>query len=335
MYNENLLRQRTNANGLQSKAKNDSFEEKKKPSAETEGSGTNTLDPVREPKEGNQNKPTLAESPNLYKQFGDSMSEKKYVQILQELLRSEILLKTPFDQRWVLITILERACFNDCVQDDHGISIKLKRGQLMTTFRQLADWSGTTRKVVERSIKRFLKYRILGQEVGHTKSILTVLWGLKEEDGGTGFGTGKGQERDLKEDKIDLIDRLIDNAGEARIEKIEGEEKMDKLVIVKCRSQSGIKTIRESKAFEELEPLGYSREAIREAINRMIESNPTLNINTKITNYIKSILENKIVIQKKVKTYGKDSNKRPSQQDSLRRTRESITETSCRVPCRS
>lgn len=262
------------------------------------------------------------------------MSNNGHVQITHELLRSDEYLSAPADQCKVLITIFDRACFAPCTMNDHGVQIHLKPGQLMTTYRELAKLSGTDRKVVERTINRFLTCGILGQEVRHKKTILTILWGIKTECSGTRNGTRMGQERDIKEeDKKTNDDDLIDIACEARIEKIEGEDKMDALVIVNKGSRYKVMTMRESQIFAELEPLGYTREAIREAIKVMIEYNPILNHNAKMTNYIKSILEKKVSTPKKEKTHGKDSSKRPSQQDSLRRTRETITRSSVREPC--
>jgi hypothetical protein len=140
------------------------------------------------------------------------------------------------------------------------------------------------------------------------------------------------QRQTKKEQERTTTDDLFDDARGARIESIEGEP-MDKLVIVKCYNKSGIKTVRESQILKELEPLGYGREAIRIAIDKMIEINPIIRDNAKITNYIKSILDKKFDNKKEEKRYGKETNKRPSQQDSLRKSRETFTESAIRAPC--
>lgn len=262
------------------------------------------------------------------------MSDNGFIQITHELLRSDDFLSAPPDQCKVLLIIFDRACHSPCVMNDHGIQIHLNPGQLMTTLRDLAKWANTDRYVIERTIRRFLTCGILRQEVRHTKTILTILWGVKYESSATTNATRMRQDCDLKEeDKKKRHNDLIDNARGARTKNMKGENEMDPLVIVRNHSRSGVMTLRESQIFAVLEPLGYSREAIREAIKTMVEYNPVLSNNAKMTNYIKSILDKKITKPKQEKQYGKDSNKRPSQQDSLRRTRETITKSSCYVPC--
>ena len=78
-------RKRVKANELQSKSMSDRFVGKEKPSAVTEGLGRQkTIDSVKESKVETLNNSTIQQSPNLYKQFGDSMSNNGHVQILHE-----------------------------------------------------------------------------------------------------------------------------------------------------------------------------------------------------------------------------------------------------------
>jgi DNA-binding transcriptional regulator YhcF (GntR family) len=95
-----------------------------------------------------------------------------FIQTPRSLL--EILSEYPTAQRWVMITIIEHACYQMKEGDDHGQKIKLEPGQLMCTIRQLAEWAKVKKNDVERGVKRFLKDEIVRQEVRHCKTIITI-----------------------------------------------------------------------------------------------------------------------------------------------------------------
>lgn len=128
------------------------------------------------------------------------MSNSGYVQILHDLLRHPSVVSAPPAYRWVLITIIDHACYAPCQQDDHGILINLLPGQFLCSIRKLAELANVGRKDVEHAIERFSKIEILGQEVRHTKTVFTILWGIKNQDTGTRIGTTVGQVRDIKEE---------------------------------------------------------------------------------------------------------------------------------------
>lgn len=128
-----------------------------------------------------------------------AMSNSGYVQILHELLRHSSFISAPPAYRCVLLTIIDHACYAPCQQDDHGVLINLLPGQFLCSIRKLAELANVGRKDAEHAIDRFFKIGILGQEVRHTKTVFTILWGIKKQDSGTEFGTTLGQVRDIKE----------------------------------------------------------------------------------------------------------------------------------------
>lgn len=97
-----------------------------------------------------------------------------FIQIPRSLLQHPTVLAAPIAQKWVLITIIEHACFAPCQQDDHQVLIDLLPGQLMITERQLAKLSGGSKDDVRRGIERFSRVKILHQEVRHRKQIITI-----------------------------------------------------------------------------------------------------------------------------------------------------------------
>jgi len=126
--------------------------------------------------------------------------DSSFIQIYRDLLTDPSFIGLPPSYRCVLFSLLANACFMPCQQDDHGVLIDLLPGQFMCTIRHLAEISNVGRKDAEHAISKFIALKIVGQEVGHRKSIFTILWGIKLNNGGTRSGTRKGQERDIKEE---------------------------------------------------------------------------------------------------------------------------------------
>lgn len=126
------------------------------------------------------------------------MSNCGYVQILHDLLRSDLFLDAPCAYRCVLITLLDRVVFEKQVMDDHGRKITVRPGQYLTTIRELAVLANVEKNDAERAVKYFSG--IVRQEVRHRKSLFTILWGIKLNNSETGSETKKRQERDTKEE---------------------------------------------------------------------------------------------------------------------------------------
>lgn len=123
-----------------------------------------------------------------------------FVQIYRDLLKDPSIVSLPPSYRCVLTTLLAYACYAPCKVDDHGIAIELQPGQFMCSIRHLAELANVGRKDAEHAISKFITLKILGQKVGHKKSIFTILWGIKFNDNGTTSGTKVGQEWDIKEE---------------------------------------------------------------------------------------------------------------------------------------
>lgn len=126
--------------------------------------------------------------------------ESSYIQIYRDLFLQPCVISLPPSYRCVLTALVFKACYAPCQQDDHGVLIDLLPGQFMCTIRHLAEIANVGRKDVEHALEKFIKLKIVGQEVGHRKSIFTILWGIKLNKTGTRKGTKVGQERDTKEE---------------------------------------------------------------------------------------------------------------------------------------
>ena len=125
---------------------------------------------------------------------------KTYIQLDRDLLRDERILALPPSYRCVLWTILDHCCFSECVKDDHGVQIFLKPGQFLCTIRHLAELANVGKKDAEHAIKKLIAFGVLGQEVGHKKSIFTILWGINFDYGGTTNGTKPKNEKKVGQD---------------------------------------------------------------------------------------------------------------------------------------
>lgn len=124
------------------------------------------------------------------------MQENKFIQIYLDLLTHPDFISASAKFRMVLITIMSRVVFKAQTMNDHGVNIALQPGQLMCTYRQLAEWANVSKNDVERAIIKFSSVQILRQEVRHKKAILTVLWGMNIGLHETRSETKLRQERD-------------------------------------------------------------------------------------------------------------------------------------------
>lgn len=97
-----------------------------------------------------------------------------FIQIPRSLLNHPTVAGAPLAQRWVLLMLIEGACFSSSQQYDHGKLINLKVGQIMITQRGFAKHIGVSENDVRRALERFESDAILSQEVTHTKTIVTI-----------------------------------------------------------------------------------------------------------------------------------------------------------------
>jgi DNA-binding transcriptional regulator YhcF (GntR family) len=128
------------------------------------------------------------------------VQENNFVQIYREALTDPAINEMPLTYRWVYLTILINACHSPCTFNDHGITINLKPGQFMCTIRKLAELANVKPNHVQRALAKLSHMQKVIQEVIHKKTILTVVWGLKLNNGDTRNDAKVIQERYTKEE---------------------------------------------------------------------------------------------------------------------------------------
>lgn len=141
-----------------------------------------------------------------------AMSDNGYFKILHKLIRSDELMEAPLQYRWVLLVLLDRVVHFPCTQNDHGTLVDLFPGQVIVTSRKLAEWAKVTPSCAYRAMLYFEKVQILTQEVKHTKTIVTILWGMKLESSETEIETKVKQDRNTKEDIQNKVVVVVDYA---------------------------------------------------------------------------------------------------------------------------
>lgn len=99
-----------------------------------------------------------------------------HIRIPRSLLENPLWIDLPPAYRDVFTILLENVCFFSKKFDDHGCVIDLDVGQWCGTYRELAKLCGKygDKNIVERSIKKFVLYGFVRQEVRHIKSVLTI-----------------------------------------------------------------------------------------------------------------------------------------------------------------
>lgn len=109
------------------------------------------------------------------------MFEDGFVKLHRSLLNHSTILNLKDDQFRMFIKLLELLCYAPCIQDDHGVHVKLHVGQYMTTLRKFADLCGlkkpetTGKKTVERFFDRLEMGGIAHFEIQNVKTIVTIL----------------------------------------------------------------------------------------------------------------------------------------------------------------
>lgn len=106
------------------------------------------------------------------------MSDKSipHIRTPRSLLENDLWKDLPPSYKDVFNVLLENVCFYPQKYDDHGVLINLEVGQWCGTYRDLVKLCGKygDKNVVERSIKKFILYEFVRQEVRHKKSIITI-----------------------------------------------------------------------------------------------------------------------------------------------------------------
>lgn len=162
---------------------------------------------------------------------------KGYIEIEKEFLQDPLYKSLPFTYRHVLLTIFCHAAVKETKFDDHNVIVHVQSGQLLTTYRHLADLCDEDeidRRIVERALNKFESIGILKKEVANRKTLLTILCGVNfktcqnpgQEMGqqtgqqkvvhinpkqeirkiaGQQTGQQTGQSRDIKKDSLDNV----------------------------------------------------------------------------------------------------------------------------------
>lgn len=138
----------------------------------------------------------LADPPNSRNMEPQMCS--KFLQISDDLLDHPTVDALSDRDFRVLIRLLRMLRHGDDKKDDHGQEICLKKGQLMFTFRNLSEVLEIPKTSLENLLNKLEKVGILGQDLGHVKSILTLSEKYVIKKPGTESGTSLGQDWDTK-----------------------------------------------------------------------------------------------------------------------------------------
>jgi hypothetical protein len=103
-------------------------------------------------------------------------NENGYIKLPRELIHDHILCEMPMAYWRVLMVMISVAAYTPQTFNDNGKSIDLLPGQLCISIRKLADLcgSGITRHQVDSCIKLLVKLKVVGQDVGHRKNVITI-----------------------------------------------------------------------------------------------------------------------------------------------------------------
>lgn len=129
---------------------------------------------------------------------------QNFFRIPRSIKRNTLFEGLPIEAKWLLVEIFDRFTYSEISMNDHGQLIQLQPFELLCTVRNLEKWTGIPKTTAHRFLNMFLTLKILGQRVGHTKLIISLLDPYRSElmnsDNGTTFGTRMGQEWDRKEE---------------------------------------------------------------------------------------------------------------------------------------
>ncbi len=255
-------------------------------------------------------------------------------------------------ERHVFEELYHRMAFSILELDDHGKMIVVHPGQLLTTYRQIADWCNDSRpsdwrdeKQPEKIIKfeknfihRFLqkleRCQKVRQEVRHIKTIVTIVYDGFIKNSETGSETRVGQEWDTKEERQErkegyLVNpptpqkggRPIGRVGRSNIknQKEEMEQEHEPKLTFRTKRSPGAAFITYKRLHESLLKEMYTFEQIETAIETFKVQNPKIGGSDPIS-YIKSIIENQI------KELSNGSTKHRSKKNSVSRELSDFTE---------
>lgn len=182
-----------------------------------------------------------------------------YIEIEREFLKSPLYKSLPLTYQHVLLTIFCHASFKETKFDDHNVVVNVQAGQLLTTYRHLADLCDKDeidRRIVERALLKFEAIGFIKKEVAHRKTLLTILCGVnfkKCEKSGQETGQETGQEKRVhikpeQQNRKVAGQRTVQETGQSR-DKVGTQMKKDSLdSVFKGQSKTVVLDIAFSKA---------------------------------------------------------------------------------------
>ena len=99
-----------------------------------------------------------------------------YFRVPRSLTRSRLWEDAHWKYKAIFLVILDHAVFVETPFDDHGTIINLRPGQFCASQDEIAKLCGKgfSKNDIQRGLARFVKYRFVGHEVIHKKSIITI-----------------------------------------------------------------------------------------------------------------------------------------------------------------
>ena len=100
-----------------------------------------------------------------------------FIKIPRSLLTDDSWKSLPYTYRHVFLTILEHVSFKETTQDDFGVNVKVKPGQLLITQRRLEELCNEPdidRSLIQRAYKKFFQLGFSIQETIHKKTLITI-----------------------------------------------------------------------------------------------------------------------------------------------------------------
>lgn len=107
------------------------------------------------------------------------------------------------DRLYAWMWMLKTAAWQDTEQDCMGKTVTVKRGQIMTSFRQMEDATGVSIKVLRGLIDRLKTENAIGTDTGTGRIVITIRnydkYQHSERSEGTPKGTARAQQGHTKE----------------------------------------------------------------------------------------------------------------------------------------
>ncbi len=127
----------------------------------------------------------LPQSPNLYKQTGDIVSDKGFVKIPRSFWNDPQWKSCREKYKKVFMTLLFNASYTQKTFNISNNLVSIEPGQFCTSMRNLIDLCNeginfkddkVDKNIIERSVSLFIKIGFVRQEVRHGKSVFTITY---------------------------------------------------------------------------------------------------------------------------------------------------------------